>query len=151
MRKLVTGVATLVAVLALAGGASAFDCFNASRSANGNANATHSGNWVLIDVNDFVGGLVESGFWTSQQGQCVSSYWFAHGGPSNFTIAVGMAGATQAVRGKEVGNGGVIASQNPNDSVHGNGKGIDHFEDSLAPLFGAALEQCGAPEPPDED
>jgi hypothetical protein len=44
----------------------------------------------------------------------------------------------------------VIGSQNPNDRVHSDGKGVDHFEDTLAPLFGAALEACEAPEPPDE-
>jgi hypothetical protein len=44
------------------------------------------------------------------------------------------------------GRNGVLAHNNPNESVLGNLKGIDHLEESPigAALFGAA-SQCGIP------
>jgi hypothetical protein len=55
------------------------------------------------------------------------------------------ANSAAAPRDSEADNG-VLAHNNPNESVLGNLKGIDHLEDSPigAALFGAA-EECGIP------
>lgn len=135
----------LFAVLALAligtGSALAFDCIRVSASAKGLQQSTKSGNWALFDLSSgpalqqSLAALGEEV--TSEQAACASTAYKAAGDdlPLYFALGFGVAGRN-----------GVLAHNNPNESVLGNLKGIDHLEASPvgAALFGAA-EQCGIP------
>jgi hypothetical protein len=135
----------LFAVLALGlvgtGSALAFDCIRASASAKGLQQSTMSGNWAVFDLSS--GGALQQSLAalgediTLQQGNCASAAYKAAGAdlPLHFALGVGVAGRN-----------GVLAHNNPNESVLGNLKGIDHLEESPigAALFGAAA-QCGIP------
>lgn len=136
------GRASLVAgllTLALAGSALAHDCYNASASAQGAlSKAENSQAWILAaDVREIIatGG---SGFFpvgsfpvldACQQQAFLASY-AQTGLPLVFTTANGQA----------VGQGGVIADNNPNmtaDKLAANGTGIDHFEATADQIFAA--------------
>jgi hypothetical protein len=135
----------LFAVLALAlvgtGSALAFDCIRVSASAKGLQQSTKSGKWGLFDLSSgaalqqSLAGLGEE--ITIDQGNCASAAYKAAGDdlPLHFALGLGVAGRN-----------GVLAHNNPNESVLANLKGIDHLEDSPigAALFGAAV-QCGIP------
>jgi hypothetical protein len=135
----------LFAVLALAlvgtGSALAFDCIRVSSSAKGLQQSTKSGNWALFDLSS--GAALQHSLLaldqeiTIAQGNCASAAYKAAGDelPLHFALGVGVAGRN-----------GVLAHNNPNESVLANLKGIDHLEDSPigAALFGAAA-QCGIP------
>ena len=122
-RRLLASVALAVAaVLAMSSTAFAHECFIANRSAQGNANATHSSRWVTLTVADFVN---SPGFPPGVDPECFLDYWSSHGGPDSVTIR----------SDKTIGEG----SANPN---LGNGKGLDHLEDAFGPLLGAALAAC---------
>jgi hypothetical protein len=135
----------LFAVLALAligtGSALAFDCIRVSSSLQGLQQSTKSGNWALFDLSSgpalqqSLAALGEEV--TSEQAACASAAYKAAGDdlPLYFALGFGVAGRN-----------GVLAHNNPNESVLGNLKGIDHLEASPigAALFGAA-EQCGIP------
>lgn len=134
----------LLAVLALAlvgtGSALAFDCIRVSASANGLQQSTKSGNWALFDLSS--GAALQHSLLaldqeiTIAQGNCASAAYKAGDDlPLHFALGFGVAGRN-----------GVLAHNNPNESVLGNLKGIDHLEDSPigAALFGAAAE-CGIP------
>jgi len=120
------GVA-LAAALALGSGAAAYahECYNASRSDQGNAKAgEHSQAWFTLVVADAINGDVESGFITPEQATCIEAAYMATGAPSSFTVMVKGA----------VGQDGLIAGHNPNTMHAADGKGIDH-------LFAAYGEQ----------
>jgi hypothetical protein len=125
--------------LALAGSAFAFDCIRVSSSLQGLQNSTRSGNWALFDLSSgpraqqTLGDLgIEL---TDEQAACASAHYLASGLRPYFALGIGVAGIN-----------GVLAHHNPNDTVLGDLKGIDHLEDSPigAALFGAAAE-CGIP------
>jgi hypothetical protein len=130
-------LALLVAALALAGSAFAFDCIRVSSSLQGLQQSTKSGNWILFDlssaaaVQQTLANLGED--IPSSQAECLASEYAATQQPVYFALGVGVAGPN-----------GVLAHNNPNDNVLGNLKGIDHLEDSPigAALFGAAAA-CG--------
>ena len=122
-RRFFASVALAVAaVLAMTSTAFGHECFIANRSAQGDANATHSGRWATLTVADFVN---SPGFPPGVDPECFLDYWTSHGGPDSVTVRTD----------KTIGEG----SANPN---LGNGSGLDHIEDALGPLLGAALEAC---------
>ena len=115
-------------VLLLATSAFAHECYNASASAQGAlSKAEHSQTWVLaVDVRELIA-TGSSGFFPAgsfpilnacQQGAFLTAY-AETGFPLVFTTATRQA----------VGQGGVIAENNPNmdTTLGGNNKGIDHF------------------------
>jgi len=122
-RRFLASVAlAAAAVLMMASTAFAHECFIANRSAQGNANVTHSDRWVTVSVADFAN---SPDFPPGVDPDCFIAYWSSHGGPASFTVR----------SDKTIGEG----SQNPN---LGNGSGLDHIEDAYGPLFGAALGSC---------
>jgi hypothetical protein len=122
-RRFLASVAlAAAAVLAMSSTAFAHECFIANRSAQGNANATHSGRWATLVLADFVN---SPGFPPGVDPDCFLAYWSSHGGPDSFTVRID----------KTIGEG----SQNPN---LGNGSGLDHIEDAYGALAGAAFGAC---------
>ena len=110
------------AVLGVANTAYAHECFIANRSAQGNAGATHSENWITVTVEDFVN---SPDFPPGVDPDCFLEFWSDNGGPEGFTVR----------SDKTIGED----SANPN---LGNGTGLDHIEDAFGPLLGAGLEVC---------
>lgn len=137
-------LAIAVLALTLVGSAFAFDCIRVSSSAQGLANSTRSGNWLLFDLSS--GPAVEQTLAnaeipvTSEQAACIADAYAATGQPLYFALGIGVAGGENP----NAAAGGVLAHNNPNDAVLGDGKGIDHLDDSpiLGALFGAAAG-CG--------
>ena len=122
-RRFLASVAlAAAAVLMMASTAFAHECFIANRSAQGNANVTHSDRWVTVSVADFAN---SPDFPPGVDPDCFIAYWSSHGGPASFTVR----------SDKTIGEG----SQNPN---LGNGSGLDHIEDAYGALLGAALGAC---------
>jgi len=124
-----------VAVLLVAGPAAAHECFNASRSAQGNASvAAHSSAWAEVSLDTILTQFIGV---PQSVANCVEANAAQYGIPSSFVF-----GDKQAV-----GQGGVIAENNPNMSAKGlssNGKGIDHAEDAYGPALNAAIGACSA-------
>jgi hypothetical protein len=121
-RMLLAAVLSVVAVLGITSTAFGHECFIANRSANGDAGAQHSANWVFISVEGFVN---SPDFPPGVDGDCFLEYWASHGGPAGFTVRSDMT----------IGEG----SSNPN---LGDGSGLDHIEVAFGPLLGAALGAC---------
>jgi hypothetical protein len=128
--------AAVVASLALAGSAFAFDCIRVSSSLQGLKQSTQSGNWLLFDFSS-VTGLQETltsigePVPTTEQAACFVSAYGASGQPLYFALGIGVAGPN-----------GVLAHRNTNTT--GDGKGIDHLEASgILPAIFAAAEECG--------
>ena len=78
---------------------------------------------------------------TDEQAACGSEAYAASGQPLFFALGIGVAGGEN----ENASAGGVLAHNNPNTSVLSNGKGIDHFEDSIVPALEAAAATCGIP------
>lgn len=135
--RLLALLALLIAALALAGSAFAFDCIRVSSSLQGLQQSTRSGNWLLFNlsspaaVQQTAASLGETV--TIEQASCVATAYAQSGLSPYFALGVGVAGPN-----------GVLAGHNKNESLLANLKGIDHLEDSPvgAALFGA-LGQCG--------
>jgi hypothetical protein len=130
-------LALMVAALALAGSAFAFDCIRVSSSLQGLQQSTRSGNWILFNLSSAaavqqtaasIGETV-----TLEQAACVAAAYAESGLSPYFALGVGVAGPN-----------GVLAASNKNENVLANLKGIDHLENSPigAALFGA-LGECG--------
>ena len=138
------GVVVLALGLVGVGSAAAFDCIRVSSSLQGLKQSTKSGNWLLFDLSTpqaatdtfagISGGAIQL---TSQQATCFVNAYAATGQPRFWALGIGVAGG-------EHGGPGVLAHNNPNTRVLGNGKGIDHFEDSaiIPAVFGSA-DTCG--------
>jgi hypothetical protein len=130
-------LAALVAALAVAGSAFAFDCIRVSGSAQGLTQSTKSGNWLLFDLSS--GAAVEQTLAnlgetvTADQAKCISDTYLESKLTPYFALGVGVAGPN-----------GVLAGHNKNTKVLSNLKGIDHLEESPIgeALFGAAAA-CG--------
>jgi hypothetical protein len=139
-------MAALVLGLLGTGSAFAFDCIRVSSSLQGLEQSTKSGHWLLFDFSSgeaLQQTLAEIGVQvTSQQADCASAAYATSGQPLYFALGIGVAGGEN----EHAAAGGVLAHNNPNDSVLGNGKGIDHLDDSEIFL---ALEEaavsCGIP------
>jgi hypothetical protein len=137
-------VALLVAValvaLAATSSAFAFDCIRVSSSYQGLVSSTsNSGHWLLFDMTNPANVQANlSNFaaspLTSGQAACVSTEYLKSGFTPYFALGFGVAGGLT--------NGpGVLAHNNPNESVLGNLKGIDHIDASPigGAIFAAAL------------
>ena len=138
-------LALVLVSLTITGSAFAFDCIRVSSSYQGLVHSTQSGKWLLFDlssgpaVQQTLGGAAGLSL-TNEQAACIADAYAATGQPLFFALGNGVAGGNNP----NSAAGGVIAHNNPNDSVLGNGKGIDHLDDSpiLPALFGAAAG-CG--------
>jgi hypothetical protein len=141
--------AVVVAVLALglvgAGSAAAFDCIRVPSSLQGLQQSTRSGNWLPFDLSSAAGvqqtlAMISEGalVLSDEQATCFADAYAESGQPRFFALGIGVAG------GRSGHGSGVLAHNNPNDSIVSDGKGIDHFEDSgiIGAVFGAA-ETCG--------
>jgi hypothetical protein len=128
--------AVVVASLALAGSALAFDCIRVSSSLQGLEQSTRSGNWLLFDLSSSEGvqqtfANVGEAVPTDAQAQCFVAAYAASKQPLYFALGIGVAGRN-----------GVLAHRNTN--TMGDGKGIDHLEESaILPAIFAAAEACG--------
>lgn len=122
-KTLVTVVLTSGILAGTAGAASAHECFNASRSATGNANATHSANWetlTLAHLYETVHGHV------SEPGQPPMPALT----PAQVEQAVAMATAKGVPSSFTVFHGGMLprsADKKAPSPKSSDGKGIDHF------------------------
>jgi hypothetical protein len=139
-------LALVLVSLTITGSAFAFDCIRVSSSHQGLVQSTsHSGKWLLFDLSSgpalqqTLGGAAGLSL-TDEQAACIADAYAATGQPLYFALGTGVAGGNNP----NSAAGGVIAHNNPNTGVLGNGKGIDHLDDSpiLPALFGAA-ESCG--------
>lgn len=121
--------------LATAGSAFAHECFVANRSAQGNAMAgTHSQAWETVSLDTILTQFIGL---PADLAACVEAKAPAAGIPDSFVF-----GSKQAV-----GQGGVIAENNPNmtaDGLAANGTGIDHAEDAYGPALGELIGECSA-------
>ena len=138
-------LALVVVARTISGSAFAFDCIRVSSSHQGLVQSTQSGKWLLFDLSSgpalqqTLGGAAGVSL-TDEQAACMADAYAATGQPLYFALGTGVAGGNNP----NSAAGGVIAHNNPNDRVLGNGKGIDHLDDSaiLPALFGAAAG-CG--------
>jgi hypothetical protein len=145
--RLSIAIAVLVLALVATSSALAFDCIRVSSSLKGLQQSTaKSGNWLLFDfssgpaLQESLGGIGIDV--TSDQAKCASAAYSKSGQPLYFALSIGLAGADNA----NAAAGGVLAHNNPNHSVLGNGKGIDHLEDSgIFPALEEAAAACGIP------
>jgi membrane-associated HD superfamily phosphohydrolase len=137
--RLTALLAVIVAALALASSALAFDCIRVSSSLQGLQQSTRSGKWALFNLSS--GPALQQSFAAlgenvdASTAACVSSGYLASGLSPYFALGFGVAGPN-----------GVLAHNNPNGTVLGNLRGIDHLDESPigAALFGAAAD-CGLP------
>jgi hypothetical protein len=125
MKKIIiAGVAAAVLALGGVGSAFAHECFNASRSDQGNAGASSSKVWLTVQIADFYSDP-ELGL-TEQQAAQATQLALDAGVPSSVTIFIGTH---------------TIAEGTPSMSLLGHasdGQGIDHFFDAYgAQLVGA--------------
>ena len=128
-RRLLVGAAGAAALfVSTAGSAWAHECYNASRSEQGNAGASHSQVWFTFSVVDFANSGEE---FPAEIADCFLEHWFAGGGPESFTVHVKGANGTD----------GVVAENAPADRL-GDGHGIDHIEDAYGDLFGSSVGAC---------
>lgn len=142
--RLAALLALLVVALTVSTSAFAFDCIRVSSSLQGLKSSTKSGNWLLFDLSSpagVEGTLAEIGATaTPAQAACIATAYRATGQPLFFAIGIGVA----AGENPNAAAGGVLAHNNKNGDVLGNGKGIDHLENS--PIIGAffgAVAGCG--------
>jgi hypothetical protein len=119
--------------LATAGSAFAHECYVANRSAQGNTMAgTHSQAWETVSLDTILTQFIGV---PADVAACVEAKAPDAGIPDSFVF-----GSKQAV-----GQGGVIAENNPNMTAKGldaDGKGIDHAEDAIGPALFALIGEC---------
>jgi hypothetical protein len=137
----------MLAVLAIAASslfaataAYAHDCIRVSTSHQGLVSSTsHGGRWLLFDFSSVSAttqtlATIEVSA-TPEQIACFVPAYAQTGQPQFFALGIGVAGRN-----------GVIAPNNPNDRVLGDGHGIDHFDDSpIVPAIIASAGGCGIP------
>jgi hypothetical protein len=137
-------VGVAAAALAVTSSALAFDCMRVSSSAQGlQQSASNSGKWIYFDMTDGGNGVTEVlshfGVPTSTAPCFQAAYDAAVATnptlPEYFALGNGVAGGNS--------NGpGVLAHNNPNSNVLSNGTGIDHFDNTVLPVFLAAAPTC---------
>ena len=147
MKHRLTVVIAVVAVsLTMTGSALAFDCMRVSSSKQGlQQSASNSGMWLDFDMTPGGGGTAQIldffGIpYTSTQLACFqNAYTTAQASnpalPTYFALGVGVAGG-------KTGNGPGVLAHNAPDKVLSNGTGIDHFDDTVLPVFEAAAPTC---------
>ena len=129
-RRMLPAVIVIACALVFASAAAAHDCIRVSSSHQGLVQSTsRSGNWLLFDFSTAPATLqtfqIIGVSATAEQAQCFSDAYAQSGQPRYFALGIGVAGKV-----------GVLAHNNPNDRVLGDGHGIDHLDDS--PIIGAA-------------
>ena len=118
--------------LATATTAAAHECYNASRSEQGNLKAgTQSNTWFTLVVADIIAEEVEGGLYDAETGECIIAAYTASGAPASFTIKV--------VGGKD----GVVAGGVKNQEILSNGSGIDHIFAAYGEIIIGAYSGCG--------
>jgi hypothetical protein len=142
--RLALFIGVAVVALTVTSSALAFDCMRVSSSAQGlQQSANNSGRWLYFDMTDGGNGVAQIlDFFglPSNTAPCFqAAYDSAVTGnpklPLYFALGIGVAGGNT--------NGpGVIAHNNPNDRVLSNGTGIEHFDDTVLPVFLAAMPGC---------
>ena len=159
-KRLVALVAVLVCALAVSASAFAFDCIRVSSSYQGLVQSTsNSGNWTLFDFSSPAAlQTTLSAFGTqltADQAACGYQAYAASGQPQFFALGTGVAGgkltSTNSQGARAAADGfGVVAWNNHNLPVLGNGKGIDHLEASgIFPALMSAAAACGIDVPED--
>ena len=126
----------LAAALALGSGAAAYahECYNPSRSDQGDAKAgANSQAWFTLVVSDAIQGDADNGFITQEEADCITAAYAATGAPASFTVKVKGA----------VGQNGVVAAHNPNLDLATNGKGIDHAFAAYGEQIFGSYAACG--------
>ena len=125
----------LAAALVLGTGAAAYahECYNPSRSEQGNAGASNSQAWFTLVVADAIQGDADAGFITQEQADCIKGAYAETGAPASFTLMVKGA----------VGQDGVIAANNPNGFLATDGKGIDHAFAAYGDQIFGSYAACG--------
>ena len=134
-RVAIVAGATTATIALTAGAGFAHECYIANQSDKAQA-GVKSQVWERLDL---VGSLVESGLWSTEQGECVADAADAAG--VDYTVT--LMGKVPAP------HDGVLGSKNPHaGDMAGDGKGIDHFFSggAVGALIGFA-EACGAPIP----
>jgi hypothetical protein len=142
--RLALFIGVAVVALTVTSSALAFDCMRVSSSARGlQQSASNSGMWLYFDMSDGGNGVAQIldffGVPTSAAPCFQAAYDSARAAnpklPLYFALGTGVAGGNT--------NGpGVLAHHNPNDNVLSNGTGIDHFDDTVQPVFEAAAPGC---------
>jgi uncharacterized membrane protein YedE/YeeE len=142
--RLALFVAVAVVALTVTSSALAFDCMRVSSSASGlQQSASNSGRWLYFDMKDSGNGvaqILEFFGAPTDAAPCFQSAYDAAVAanpklPLYFALGIGVAGG-------QTNGPGVLAHNNPNDRVLSNGTGIDHFEDTVLPVFEAAAPTC---------
>ena len=133
-------------VLAVGGTAYAYDCIRVSDTLKGLQQSTKSGNWLLFNFGSAAGAqstfadVFESPI-TAQQAACFAAEYAESGEPKYFALGIGVGGSQVD---NEHGNFGVLAWHNKNDKVLGDGRGVDHLEQSgIVGAAEAAAAACG--------
>ena len=138
----VVGVA--VVALTMASSALAFDCMRVSSSANGlQHSASNSGRWLYFDMTDNGTGVAQILDFFGAPPAAAPCFQSAYDTavaanpklPLYFALGIGVAGG-------QTNGPGVLAHNNPNGRVLSNGTGIDHFDDTVLPVFLAAMPTC---------
>ena len=131
-RRILTGTAATAGIVVVAAApAFAHDCYNASRSAQGDASvAAHSAAWQEVTLETVVTTFLGQ---TQDVANCVVMNADEYGLPQTFVF-----GGKQA-QGQDT----EIASNNPNEALFTDGKGIDHAEDVYGPTLFVAITNCG--------
>jgi hypothetical protein len=141
-KRIAAVLAVVVCALTVSASAFAFDCIRVSSSYQGLVQSTsNSGNWTLFDF--------------SSPATCGYQAYAASEQPQFFALGTGVAGgkltSTNSQGARAAADGfGVIAWNNQNLTVLGNGKGIDHLDASgIFPALMAAAATCGIVIPED--
>ena len=136
-KTLLTVALTAGMVTGTSSAAVAHECFNASRSATGNANATHSDNWETLTLKhlyETVHGFVGGRPLTAQEVDKAVETALGQGVPPSFTVFHG---------GMLPGS---LETKAPS-AKSSDGKGIDHFAsgygDTLIKIYVALISAPG--------
>ena len=142
--RFVVVVGAAVAALTLAGSAFAFDCMRVSASAQGlQQSADNSGMWIYFDMTDGGNGVSEILAHFGLPAATAPCFQAAYDAAVSANPALPLYFALgNGVAGGKNGGPGVLAHNNPNSEVLANGTGIDHFDDTVLPVFLAALPSC---------
>ena len=137
-------VGVAVVALTVTSSALAFDCMRVSSSPQGLQRSAGSGNWLYFDMTDSGNGVAEIAGFVGVPADAVPCLQEAYDAavaqdptlPVYFALGIGVAG------GRTGHGAGVLAHNNPNARVLSNGTGIDHFDDTVEPVFEAAAPTC---------
>lgn len=120
--------------LATATTAAAHECFNASRSDQGNEMAgSKSNTWFTLVPAEIIAEEVDAGMYDAATGECILAEWEAGGLPESVVVKV--------VGGKD----GVLAGGVTSQELLSNGNGIDHAFAAYGDVIVGGYIECGVP------